>query len=309
MMTEPHVVVGVDGSDAALVAVRYAAAEARRVGAALELVHAAPQLGPLGIALTAPYRVSPEEHRVIGTRMLNSARKVAREVAGTGGDVRTRVLDGPAARALAEAAPHALAVVIGNRRHTLAERAFVGSVVAALAGTSPVPVVVVPETWRAEVRHDRVAIALRDPDGADEAVRQALRVAADREVGLDVVHAWELPMVYDDLIANRPGTDAGPADSHIHFERLLERVRAGAPHVQVELRVIHGHPARVLERVSQEVDLLLLVRRHHAFPTGHLGSTGRAVLRDARCPVEVIDDRAVAHAVAAGRHALDPELG
>ena len=35
-------------------------------------------------------------------------------------------------------------------------------------------------------------------------------------------------------------------------------------------------------------DLILLARRAHAFPSGHLGATGRALLRSAQCPVEVL---------------------
>lgn len=307
-MGEPRIVVGVDGSDAALVAVRYAAAEARRSGVALELVHAVPQLGPLGLGLAAAYRISPQDHRVISTRMLNQARKVAREVAGAGWDVRTRVLDAPAAAALADATSGASAVVIGHHRRTLAERALTGSVVASLAGIAPVPIVVVPDTWRSDVHHWRVAIAVRDPEGAEEAVREALRIAADREVGLDVVHAWELPMTYADIVATRPGTGSGRTGSRARFERLLERAGVDASHAGVEIRLIRGQPARVLEQVSRQVDLLVVVRRHHAFPSGYLGSTGRAVMRAAGCPVEVLDERAVAGGVGAGPHSLDPEL-
>ncbi|GAB4009894.1 universal stress protein [Nocardioides ultimimeridianus] len=300
--------VGVDGSDAALVAVRYAAAEARRTGVALELVHAAPQLGPLGLGLAAAYRVSTPDHRVISTRMLNHARTVAREVAGDGWDVRTRVLDGPAAGALADASSGASAVVVGHHRRTVAERALTGSVVAALAGIAPVPLVVVPDTWRAGVRHGRVAIAVRDPEGAEDAVRQAFRIAADRDAALDVVHAWELPMTYADVVATRPGAGSGHAGSRARFERLLERAGVDRSSAGVAIRLIRGRPARVLEDVSRQVDLLVLVRRHHGIPSGHLGSTGRAVIRTAGCPVQVLEERQVARGTAAGPDSLDPEL-
>ena len=35
-------------------------------------------------------------------------------------------------------------------------------------------------------------------------------------------------------------------------------------------------------------DVLLLSRRVHAFPIGHLGGTARALLRHSSCPVEVV---------------------
>ena len=72
------------------------------------------------------------------------------------------------------------------------------------------------------------------------------------------------------------------------IDRSLSGLRDAYPDVPVETRVLHGQPARVLQRLSAEADLLLLARRHRAFPLGHLGGTARALLREGECPVEVV---------------------
>lgn len=283
-----RIVVGIDGSDAALAAVRYASVEARRTGAGLELVHAAPQLGPLGVAVAVGHHVSHEEHRAVGTRLLDRARKVARGVTGEEWSIETKIRDGRAATALATASAGAVAVVVGAQRRSLSDRLLTGSVVAHLAGTAAVPVVVVPDSWRAGDSCGVVAVGVRDPDAADAAVRRAFAIAADRGARVQVVHAWELPLMYDDLVPPRPGVDMWPAGLRSDLDSLVSRTSADFPHVPVELRLIHGQPARVLCHVSEQVDLLVLMRRRHAFPSGYLGSTARAVLRAAKCPVEVV---------------------
>lgn len=52
--------------------------------------------------------------------------------------------------------------------------------------------------------------------------------------------------------------------------------------------VRHAHPARAIVEASAHADLVLLARRPHAFPGGHLGGTARAVLRESSCPVEIL---------------------
>jgi nucleotide-binding universal stress UspA family protein len=65
---------------------------------------------------------------------------------------------------------------------------------------------------------------------------------------------------------------------------------ARGPHgdVEVGFRLVHGQGAHAIVDASSGADLLVITRRRHGFPGGHLGAAGRAVLRESRCPVEVL---------------------
>ena len=102
------------------------------------------------------------------------------------------------------------------------------------------------------------------------------------------MHAWELPPVYDDLITARVAAREWSEKAEHAMEDALTAVREAHPEVPIELRVRHGQPARVLQQATEGAELLLLARRPHAFPFGHLGGTGRTLLRVSHCPVEVL---------------------
>ena len=58
--------------------------------------------------------------------------------------------------------------------------------------------------------------------------------------------------------------------------------------MEARIEVRRGQPARVIADASAESDLLVIGRRRHTFPVGRLGSTGRALLRESHCPIEVL---------------------
>ena len=73
------------------------------------------------------------------------------------------------------------------------------------------------------------------------------------------------------------------------LEELVQGWRARFPSVPVDLQVSHGRAAAVLEKASEDADLLILARRQHpAPPYGRLGGTAHALLWTSRCPVEVV---------------------
>lgn len=303
----PRIVVGIDGTSASHVAVRYAASEAKRIGAVLELVHGAPGLAPLGAGLAAMYPLTPAETRAIGTKILNHARKVAREVAGDTWEIRTTLLDGDPAQALTSTAHDALQIVVGGRRRSLVDRLVVGSVTSGLAGRATVPVIVVPEGWVPSGAKDVVAVGVRDPADSDALLHHALHVAAARSATLRIVHAWQLPALYDDLVATRVDSEVWQRQARTAIRRALRRVRPAFPHVPVDVHLVHAQPARALEEATNEADILVIAAREHAFPFGRLGGTGRALFRVARCPVEIMPPPQL-HLAHARASVLDPEL-
>lgn len=284
----PRIVVGVDGSDAALAAVRYAAAEAVRGGAELVIAHAGPSplvlgaAGPLGL-----YPLTPAEYRGVGIKIVNHARTVAREVAGDSWPIRTALLDGETAAAALVAHAHgARMLVLGDQRRALLDRLVTGSVLHDVAGNARVPVIVVPEGWQGEDPKAVVTVGIGEIETSEDLLQHAMAIAADRDATLRIVHAWELPGLYDDLIVTRIDSELWRDQNRQEIEAVLRRLRPAFPHLAVDVELVHQQPARALVAASGNADLLVLGRRRRGLR--HLGGTARAVLREARCPVEVV---------------------
>ncbi|WP_459976165.1 universal stress protein, partial [Nocardioides pyridinolyticus] len=116
----------------------------------------------------------------------------------------------------------------------------------------------------------------------------AFREARSRGVGLRVVHAWHYS-VYDDVVF--PG-----AEARRHSDQLTDQIRAHLDpvaatfaDVPVELVVRQARPADALVAESEGSALLVVGRHRTSLPVAHLGSIGRAVLRESRCPVMIVD--------------------
>ena len=142
-----RIVVGIDGSEHAAAALRWAAEEAALRSAQLEVVHAwsyVPAATPADAGLLPMAWTESVE-------MLDAAREAAeritadqvRDVLGEGSDARIAVVEGGTAEVLRDAAANADLLVVGNQgRGNLASAVF-GSTSAELADSAPCPVVIV----------------------------------------------------------------------------------------------------------------------------------------------------------------------
>jgi nucleotide-binding universal stress UspA family protein len=133
----PEVVVGVDGTEVGLGAVRWAAQEASRRNAPLKILHAAPYLGRSGPTDAPP----PELPRARGITAV--AYTVARRHAA-GVQASTEVDPDEPVEALLRAAAGSQLVVLGSSTTGAADEMVLATIAARVAGRSPVPVVVVP---------------------------------------------------------------------------------------------------------------------------------------------------------------------
>ncbi len=132
-----RVVVGVDGSPASEHALTWAVDEADRRDAEIVLVHAWQyEYAQEGVENTAHGLL-----RVDAARVLDRAVELARDRAR--GPVHRELVEGPAARALIDAAGTADLVVVGSRGRGALRAAIFGSVAHAVAAASPRPTVVV----------------------------------------------------------------------------------------------------------------------------------------------------------------------
>ena len=135
----PPLVVGADGSDCGLRAVRWATEEAARRDAPLRIVHATPHLGHRGVS-GSPAAELPRA-RGATAQAYTVARHTAPSVA-----VSTEVVPGEPVTALLRAAEDAQLVVLGITTTGAADELVLASVAQRVAARSPRPVVVVPRS-------------------------------------------------------------------------------------------------------------------------------------------------------------------
>lgn len=288
MNATQEILVGVDGSPGSNTAIRYAAAEAMRRGLDLHLVHIIPGLLPLTGLYPMQVPFQGEEFEEAGREVMAEAVALAqREVPAD--RVRGTVATGERVPALVEASAGAALVVLGADRAPTLERLTVGSTVGSVAARADEAVVVVPPDWHQRSTAGEVVVGIKSVDPVPLSIlRAALEVASQRSATLRVVYVWELPAMYVMTVLghlDKPGWAAA----------VEERIRTQAAEllaeyagVTVEIEPRYGQPAEELVRLSSDAELLVIARRARAFPVGHFGSTGRALLRNSHGAVMVL---------------------
>lgn len=293
--TSTAVVVGVDGSESALNAVRYAVHEAQRRDTGLTVVHVTPAYTPVGPALPM---VADQAMRDHAEGVLEHAGREAR-AAAPDVSVETVLHKGGRVSGLVECTRDAALLVLGATERGTAERVWTGTTVTGAAARAHCPVVVVPSAWTPEQVHHRVVVGFKSPEHCAEAFGHAFERAARDGAEILVVHAWKLISGYDDIVTNRTAEAEWRGRETGMIEPLLDEQRSRYPGVPVRVEVVHGQPAHALLTRGRSADLLVLVRPVHGGYLHHLGPVARAVLREATCPVEVVPP---VPAVAHGRH-------
>jgi len=140
MATSKKIVVGTDGSDNSVAALRWAIEEAKAHGAAVDVVYTwefPPVIDPLGVSMLP----SANDMNASAERLLA---EVLKKVDTSGVALSSRVLRGAPATALIAAAKDADLLVIGRRGHGGFMGLLLGSVAQQVAHHAPCPVVLVP---------------------------------------------------------------------------------------------------------------------------------------------------------------------
>jgi nucleotide-binding universal stress UspA family protein len=271
---EPSVIVGVDGSRTALIAVRWAAAEARLCSLPLWILHAAPY---------AAGHAGPTVRRA--KDILARAYTVARR-AEPGLSVATGSTERPPVESLLDAAEGARLLVVGMDGGERLQELLIGSVALDVCGRASCPVTVVRgHHAKAGERPVLVGVVTPAVDGAALAVAFA---DARRHAGpLVVLHAWHGA---DLLHGYRAGHDeaARIAARDRPADQLAPWV-ARYPDVPVELEIVHGQPAPALLSAAVRARMVVVGTRGRNAPARALfGSTSRQVLRRCSVPVTVV---------------------
>jgi nucleotide-binding universal stress UspA family protein len=287
------ILVGVDGSAAALAAVRWAAHDAALRNLPLTLVHAVDPPIPRWLQLPTPAGFGQWQEQRAG-EFIESAIKVAKESIGERGRVQidSKVLYSATVPTLVDLSKEAEMVVVGYRgRGGVLVRNFLGSVSSGLVYHAHCPVAVIhdDEPLVTDVARAPVLVGIDGSPASEAATAIAFDEASRRGVGVIALHAWT-DLRVSDLKELFPDFDWDAELSH-EEETLGERLagwKERYPDVGIRRRIEIGEPARPLVEAS-ELAQLLVVGSHGrgGFAGMLLGSVGAAVVNRARVPVIV----------------------
>lgn len=280
---DDRVVVGYDTSPESADAVRWAATQAAGRGWTLDVVHVWGFAGQEGGGAGDSWLGREVQHQVQETA--EEGATVAREAA-PGVVVEAVVAHGSPVAALADRAADARMVVVGRHGAGGTLTALTGSVTTGVLHRAGSAVAVVPRgSWPAARAGDAAVVGFDGSPGAFG----ALEAAADQvqqggrpPLPVLAVTAWSA------VGAAGRGAPASAEDA----ELLLDRVRTWAatrPDLAVTCEVQEGRPVQVLERLSRRAALVVVgTRGRGGFASLVLGSTSRAVVQRAHCPVLVV---------------------
>lgn len=283
------ILVGVDGSPSARVAVDWAARAAESRNVPLTLVHA---LNPPLVMSWSEVAMPPtftkwQEQQ--GAEFLADATKVAESAAkdGTALRVHTEMPTGPALPTLIGLSKDADMVVVGCRGHGAVGRALLGSVSSGLVRHAHCPVAVIrdEDPLMDNPAQAPVVVGIDGSPASESATAIAFDEASRRGVELIALHA-----ISDADVIEMPGVDYQSLESSAQ-ELLGERLagwRERYPDVRVRREVVWSRPARALVKLSEEAQLVVVGSHGRGGFAGMLlGSVSSSVVQAARMPVIV----------------------
>lgn len=293
MTAENIVVVAVDGSEASQNAVRWAANTANKRGVPLRLAasYTMPQF------LYAEGMVPPQELfdelQSETMDMIEAARVVAHEVAP---DIKIGyvIAEGSPIDMLLDMSSDVTMIVMGSRGLGGLSGMVMGSVSAAVVSHADCPVVVVrSDNHVTETnKYGPVVVGVDGSDVSQRATKFAFEEAQARGAKLVAIHTWMDMQVQ----ASLAGLAAAQQEWEIiekeqttllkdRLQPLLERF----PDVEVEMVITRDRPVRALEDCAHNAQLLVVGSHGRGGFRGMLlGSTSRALLQSAPCPMVVV---------------------
>ncbi|HKI42173.1 MAG: universal stress protein [Mycobacterium sp.] len=289
-MSALGIVVGIDDSPAARVALQWAARDAEMRHVPLTLVHAvSPEVSSwLKTPVPAGVMRWQQDH---GRRLVDAALKVVEEGAQHGGPagVHSEIFTAAAVSTLIDLSKDAELVVTGAQGSGRWPGRLLGSVSSGLLRHAHCPVAVIHDEDRTpQPGQAPVLVGIDGSPASESATAIAFDEASRRRVGLVALHSWSDLDVSDD--GGLPEID-WPATQSMAEEVLAERLAGWQeqyPDVSVTRTVVQAQPARRLVQQSEQAQLLVVGSRGRGGFAGMLvGSVGETVAQMARVPVIV----------------------
>lgn len=280
----PLIVVGVDGSEDGLRAVRFGTGSALRSGDDLLLVHAvddAMLAGAWGVVY------DPEVLQNAGATANEQAKEVALGMGLPEDRIRTEVVLGSPGGVLGRLSEVADLIVVGRRSVSGLERMFVGSTSVSVVANASCPVVVISaaSTPSPVGAHGLVGVGLNTSPGNHDVLETAFRYASRRDSRLEIVHALQPPigifghkMSPSDLEEQLRFTKGG-------IEAVAMSMAEKFPGVQYRVDVVADSPINELVTRSATYDMLVLGTGDSGIPGFGLGGLLRGLMAHAACPL------------------------
>jgi nucleotide-binding universal stress UspA family protein len=308
-----NILLPLDGSPLAEIALPYASALARRAGASIVLVQAVQVHTPPGVDQT------DAELEVMG-RAQTYLQMIEARLEAEGVRSSAHVYYDEAAHAILDAAERQAAdlIVMSTHGRTGIGRMLYGSVADMVLRHASVPVFLVPANASAKVALDEPPNTLLVPLDGSELAEEALPSAELLPLGVDtkitllrVVEPPVYPLYGDGYTYIPYDEDAEVADARQYVDEQAAKLQAAGR--QAEGRVAVGQPSVVIAATARELRPDLIVMATH----GHgglsrliLGSVATSTLRQAALPILLTRPSALRHApdsiVQPGRLAVTP---
>lgn len=275
------VIVGVDESEGAAQALRWAVDEAARRGWPVTAVLAWGYLDQHWGG--GEMRFEPSYDEADARRAL--AKIVSERLGDPAGVELLAVCDLPA-RALLEASAGSELVVVGARGLGGFRGLMLGSVSQHVLHHATVPVAVVRSAPERPGQRERIVAPVDGSETAKRALRWALDEARVRQAEVVVVHAWH-PVYL--ALAPTTASDLYEEESRLVLDKALDGVDLSGLPVPVERVSVGGSPGSVILEEAEGGDLVVMGSRGRGgFKGLLLGSVASHVSRHAACPVVVI---------------------
>ena len=284
--TSKPVVVGVDGTAAALRAARWAGAIAAKMGSPLRIVHAGPYPGHSLTDAAAAIRAAViDEQRGSAETYLKDAAEAVREHEPDLA-ISTVALTAPVDEALVSLSLDARLIVLGSDEITTAAAMLVGSLTLVVAARSRCPVV----AWRGEASRPTGQPVVVGVDGSSRvAISLAFELADALGSPLWVVHSWSTRLPAGEITVG----------FMIDWKALEDTVRrevtdtvapwcAQYPDVDVSVFVDRAKPSKaILGHLAGAQLVIVGSRGRNLLASALLGSTSLNLLHHAPLPVVV----------------------
>lgn len=289
----PAVVVGIDGSDAALGAAGWAADFAAKSGSPLLLLHAIPRLEwYFANAMVFSPDALADELATDGNAKLDKAERAVRAAHPRLRITRVIVNDS-AGKAFRDISETARIVVIGSHWRGAAGDFILGGHVIRIVNEATCPVLVWRDSGAQQTGEPLpVIVGVDESDNSLRALHAAFATADVLEAPLTVAHMWETGA------AVGLGYGEGPVDWNLlhllqstqeeKLDELVAPLRKEFPGAQINKVYTDVGPAKGLKELSKTAQLVVVGSKGHGKLAGVvLGSVSQSLIHHADCSVLV----------------------
>jgi nucleotide-binding universal stress UspA family protein len=297
------VIVGVDGSESAQSAARWAGAIAERFDAPLRVVHGVPRLGPNLTEAAAAFKAAMLTYQAENAETFLKEAADAVRCERPGLTVTTAATSDPIDDVLIDASARARFVVVGGVEISPAAAVLLGSTTLTLATHASCPIV----AWRGSNTSPTsgpVVVGVDDTPAGRAAGTAAFDVAARLGVAVHAVHAWSISSSSGEMtIPFLIDWDDVEAQQFAALTDLVDEFRRDHEGVEVQCFLEKGASGRALLEHLDDAQLVVVGNRGRpALTAVAMGSTSLNMLHHSNVPVMVC------HAATDGRRPVHAEV-